>query len=593
MRRRASAQTSIRSLMADLSAITAGMSKAARVGVSDDEAAQIRKAVEQTLSQLEVARWSWWATWRTLARYIQPRLGRFQPAANSNNRGAKRDQSIVNNTATISSQRFGAGMLSGATSPSRPWFKLRLGDGRGNNDPDAAEWLDEVTARMMHVLGEGNFYRSIATLYEATGVFGTAVMLMYEDFEDVIRFYPIATGEYYLANDHRGEVCRLYRKFVMTVGEMVGRWGSEVVSQGVKAAYDDNNLSTEIIVCHAVEPNDDRVPAAAGWKGMAHREVYWEWGQATTNLLEIKGFHEKPFVAPRWNVESNDAYGRSPGMDALGDVIQIQVEEKEKAKAIQKVNNPPMVADVSLRNQPASVIPGHVTWLPPGAAATGFKPAYQINPNIDHYIQDIERCEQRVKSAFYEDLFLAISQMEGIQPKNELELTERKAEKLVMLGPPLQRQHNELLKPATERTFAIMLRAGLLPPAPKAMHGKPLSVEFVSDLARAQKAADSTAIEQVFGFAGRIAAISPQIMDNLDADKALADYADVISLPSNIIVPADQVAAIRQGRALQARQAQALQTGLAAAQGAQTLSQTDVGGGENALQRMIGGGQPQ
>jgi hypothetical protein len=52
------------------------------------------------------------------------------------------------------------------------------------------------------------------------------------------------------------------------------------------------------------------------------------------------------------------------------------------------------------------------------------------------------------------------AQMEGVQPRNELEIIERKGEKLIQLGPVLERFENEALDPAIERCFNIMLRAG-------------------------------------------------------------------------------------------------------------------------------------
>ena len=48
-------------------------------------------------------------------------------------------------------------------------------------------------------------------------------------------------------------------------------------------------------------------------------------------------------------------------MDALGDIKQLQLEQKRKAQAIDKNVNPPMIADPSMKNEPASLLPGAVT----------------------------------------------------------------------------------------------------------------------------------------------------------------------------------------------------------------------------------------
>ena len=54
---------------------------------------------------------------------------------------------------------------------------------------------------MMLVFQESNFYNSVATVYFDLVVFGTSVMLIYEDFDNVIHCYNPCFGEYYLDND--------------------------------------------------------------------------------------------------------------------------------------------------------------------------------------------------------------------------------------------------------------------------------------------------------------------------------------------------------------------------------------------------------
>ncbi len=83
-------------------------------------------------------------------------------------------------------------------------------------------------------------------------------------------------------------------------------------------------------------------------------------------------------------------------------------------------------------------------------------------------------------------------------------------------------------------------------------------------------------------------AVKPDAIDNLDTDELIEQYADLLNVPPEIIRKTAEVIQIRQSRAQQQQQEAALQTGAAAAQGAQTLSQTDVGGGENALALMLG-----
>jgi hypothetical protein len=306
-------------------------------------------------------------------------------------------------------------------------------------------------------------------------------------------------------------------------------------------------------------------------------------------MLSLKGYHECPFLCGRWDLVSNDPYGRSPAMDALGDVKQLQLEQKRKAQGIDKQVNPPMVADVSLKNQPASTLPGGITYVNQTANnSAGFKPVYEVQPDIRGMMEDIKECQTRIKDTFFNDLFLMISQLDTVRTATEIQA--RREEKLVQLGPVLERFQNEVLGPAIDRIFAIMMRAKLIPPAPKRIQGVHLKVQYVSILAAAQKATVTTSIEQLLKLIGETAETFPEAKFKVDINETIDDYSEALNVRPKIVVPSRKAEKLYQNdlkqRAAQAAQAQ----GLAAAQGAQTLSKTDVGGGQNALQMMLASG---
>jgi hypothetical protein len=168
------------------------------------------------------------------------------------------------------------------------------------------------------------------------------------------------------------------------------------------------------------------------------------------------------------------------------------------------------------------------------------------------------------------------------------EIIERKQEKMLMLGPFLERSQFELINPFIKRLFAVMHRAGLVPAAPHEIRGRALDIECVSTLADAQKSTATTGIERLVAFVGNLAAAKPDALDNVDFDETVREYADLIGVTQKLIVAQQKRDAIRKQRAQQAAQQQAAQMSLAGVQGAKTLSETDVGGGQNALMKMIG-----
>lgn len=549
--------------------------------------AALREHLDQKLGGMRVERYSWWAHWRELADFMLPRRYRWLITPNQANRGSQINGHILDSTATVAARVCASGMMSGITSPSRPWFRLTLPTFDLDQSGPVKLWLDEVQTRMMRVFAESNYYTAKATQLLDLVIFGTAPMIIYEDYDDVIRCFNPCAGEYFAASSARLAVSSLYREFTYTIAQLVEEFGLENCSEGIRAAFKTGGaqLVREVIVCHAIEPNDPRQGGEVVPKRFPFREVYWEWGSSQAQILRARGFHESPFSCPRWDLAANDSYGRSPAMDALGDVKQLQLMTRRQAQGIEKLVNPPLKGPVELKNQPASMLPGGITYIAT-QGLEGFKPVYEVPPQVTQISELIQQVGARIKETFFNDLFLMISNLDTVRTATEIDA--RREEKLIQLGPVLERFQSESLDQDIERTFAIMHRAGLIPSAPHGIQGQWFDVEYMSMLAVAQRAAATTAIERLAAFVGNLTAADPAAFDNIDPDEMIDEYADALDVPPKVLRAAAQVAQIRQARQQHAQQQQALQTSMAAVQGAQTLSQTDVGGGQNALQAIMG-----
>lgn len=560
------------------------------------DAFSLRTRVGQRLEGLRQDRISWWAHWQELALFVLPRRYRWLANPNASTRGSPINGAILDSTGTIAARTCASGMMSGITSPTRPWFKLEVPGIATDETSPAALWLAEVEARMARVMAESNFYNSMATLFFDLVVFGTGVLIIYEDYEDVIRCYNPCAGEYFLANSDRLAVDTMYREFTLTVSQLVQWFGKANCSITVREAYKQGGaaLQREIVVAHAIEPNAPAIGSIS--KDFPYREIYWEFGGATASSKEEpsslteRGFHELPMLAPRWDLSGNDAYGRSPAMDALGDIKQLQQETKRKAQAIDKMVNPPLVGDIQLKNQPTVLTPGGITYVQ-GMNNAGLKPVYTVMPPVQEIMLDIKEVQDRIKTTFFNDLFLMISQLDTVRTATEIDA--RKEEKLVQLGPVYERFLVEGLGPAVNRTFNIMSRVGLLPPPPDELSGAYIKVRYVSVLASAQRAVATQGIERWLTLGGNLAPVDPSIMDNYDLDQTVQKYADLLNVDPTLVRSDDAIAAIRDERAKQQQEQQALEAAPAAADTAKTLSETQVGKpGVSALSALTGINQP-
>lgn len=544
-----------------------------------------RNRLDRRLGSLRLERESFINHWRDLSDYILPRQARF--VTTDRNRGDRRNTKIVDNTATLAVRTLSSGMMSGITSPARPWFQLRTPDPSLNDYQPVKMWLDLVRTRMTEVFLRSNLYTTLPMTYADLGVFGTNAFAVLEDVEDVVRCYSFPIGSYMIGTSARGNTDTVYREYQMTVGQLVKEFGIENVTQSTKNLHDTNNLDAWIDVVHAVEPNQDFDERKPQSKYKRFISVYYEKGANGDKFLRESGFDDFPVMAPRWSLTGEDIYGHSPAMDALGDIKALQLEQKRKAQAIDKLVNPPMTAPSSLRNQRASLLAGDVTYVDVSQGQQGFQPAYQINPRINELVLDIQENQGRIRRAFFEDLFLMIAndQRSNITAR---EIQERHEEKLLMLGPVLERLNDELLDPLIDRTFNIMIKFGMIPPPPKELQGMDLNVEYVSVMAQAMKLTGITGIERFMSFAGQMAQANPAVLDKVDFDQALDEYGSMVGIPPSIVKDDTMVQAEREARAKQ--QAIAQQSAMAAqnAQTAKSLSETEITD-ENVLGKMING----
>jgi hypothetical protein len=550
-------------------------------------------------------RWSWWAHWNVLAEYILPRRHHWVIVANRMWKGGQINNQIIDSNATLAMQICAAGLWSGLTSPSRPWFKLGIALPWIQLDEDGKTWIEDTEQRIYAVLGQSNFYTILAQMFQDVATFGTSPFIIYEDHEDVIRLYLPCVGEFFLAAGARNSVDVFSREFVMTVAAIVEMFGLENLPESIQTAWENGGgaLETEHIVCHTIEPNSPL--AGRGVKKgtkinplpgiFVFREFYWLKGDAGVKELSRKGFNERPFMAARWSTVSNDPYGRSPGMDALGDVRQVQIETRRKGEFIEKGVRPPMGANPELKNEPASIRPGEITYFTTESGKKGFFPLFEPDANwLTHLSTDIDKVNARVDRCFFVDIFMAISRMEGVQPRNELELTKRDLERLQVLGPFIHMFETEVAGPAIERVMAILTRRKLLKPKPQSLNGVPLKLVYTSIMKLAQRAAESVALKDVLTTGAELTEAAqtaglPSPLRIINLDEAMREYVEYANANPKILYTIDEVNKQDAAKAQQAQQMQDAQHTMAAVQAAQALGNAKTTP-DTALGSLVGGG---
>lgn len=545
-----------------------------------------QKRLQGIIAELRSDRLPFWTLWREVANYFLPkRYVWLQSDKEARIRNAKNPY-ILDSTGTTAARILGSGMMNGITSPSRPWFRLRIAGFEHENDA-VAVWSDEVVRRMLFIMSESNFYNAMAVLYLDLVIFGTAAMLIYEDDDSVIRCYNPALGEYYLSQNYRLAVDTFAREFKQSVKQLAKNFGEENLSETLCNKYKAGGAQCLHLydVTHLVEANYSASGVPSKFK---YIETYWETGAMTQGrVLARRGFNELPGIFPRWELTANDSYGTSPAMDALPDVIQLQHETKRKAQGLDKMINPPIVADIQLEHRPTALMPNGITFVA-GSNNVGAKPLYQIQAPLQEMTEDIQQIQLRIREIFHNDLFNMISQLDTVRSAAEIDA--RREEKLVMLGSVLDRFESEALGPAIKRLYSIMDRQGMLPEAPPEIENADIEIQYVSILSTAQSSVAAAPVERWVQFVGSLAGAVPEALQVPNWSELIRNYGTDIGVQAKNMKTREEVEQEAQDQKAQLAAQQAGVAGKDLVDGAQTLSKTDVGGGANALQQLLAQG---
>ena len=546
---------------------------------SDSDLINDRDYLNRRMSGMEVEYTTFRDHHKELAEFFDPRRGRFY--IEDRNRGDKRFKNIINNHGTRALRRATAGMFAGAMSPSRPWVNLQVGDKDVMRAQPVKIWLTQLRDLVMEVLHESNFYNMAPTAIRELLLFGNGCMTHEDDFDDVARFYTHTTGSYRFSVNGKARVDTLARRFQLTSYQLVHKFGYKNCSTSVKNQFDRANYHSWHTVNHMIELNPfrDADYARVSSEFLPYRSVYWEPKIREPDkpvFLRRAGYRGFPAYCPRWELAGvEDVYAvNCPGMTALGDVKDLQSKEREHAKMVAKAGTPVLQGPPSLRNHPIPNLPGGVAIN--SSTNAKIEPVYTVDPRTQEMMLGIDRIERRLDSAFYADLFMAITDMAGIQPKNQLQLSQINEERLLQIGPALEQVHGEWLARLVSRVIDQIFEANLMPPAPREIQGQNLGVEFVSALAMAQRTVAVGSIERTIFFAGQLTESGYDMRHKVDADAALDEYADLVGAPPRMIVPTEQANAARQEEAQQLRQQQMLEQGQQAANIAKMASDSKL-----------------
>ena len=495
--------------------------------------------------RLEGQRQNWETHWQEVADYMQPRKA---DVTKKRARGDKRMEQVFDSSPIQAVELLAASLHGMLTNPSTPWFTLRFKDEDIDNEDEAKLWLEASTDAMYTAFNRSNFQQEIFELYHDLITFGTAAMFIEEDDDDIIKFSTRHINEVFIAENDKGRIDTIYRRFNISARAAIQKFGesvsSDVQGKATKNPYD------EVEILHAVYPRSEFNPNKKDKANMPFESVYMEYKNG--NELSVGGFKEFPFVVPRYLKASNEIYGRSPAMTALPDVKMLNEMCKTTIKAAQKQVDPPLLVPDDGFLLPVRTVPGGLNFYRSGTRDR-IEPL-NIGANNPLGLNMEQQRRDSIRAVFYVNQLM----MQQGPQMTATEVIQRNEEKMRLLGPVLGRLQSELLKPLIDRVFAILLRNNMLPQAPEFLSGRDIEIEYVSPLAKAQKSTELQSIMRAVEILGSLANVAP-VFDYVNFDNLVKHLADIVGVPQKILKSQSQVNAERQQAQQQQQEMQQMQ----------------------------------
>lgn len=492
--------------------------------------------------------------------------------------GEARGEQIYDSTQIYAAENLSAGIYGMMTNPATSWFSLVHADASIGKQPDVADWLSVVSSIVLKSFGasESSFYSSVPQLFGDFATFGMGVF--YSDeipaegrFHDV----TIPLAECYIAVNQFGEVDTLDRIYSMSLRAIARQFGTDNLPDDIKRKL--NEKPDELLqILHCVYPNESLEAGKLGARGKAFLSKYILLDQK--HLLEEKGYWEFPYMVPRWSVASGEVYGRGPAMNAMPDIKMLQAMQRTLIQTAERQANPPILAPQEGAINVMRTAPGRVTYGAMSRTGQQLVRGLETGGNATIALEMIDRVREQIKDAFY----FTVMQLVGRTGMTATEVATRNEEKMRLMGPHTGRVETEFLTKIIARRFNMLYRGGRLPPAPPALSGQPIQVQYESAMAKAQKSSEGVATMRFLEGVGAVAQLDPSITSRVNGDGVIEVLQEAFGAPSKVLLSMEQA----QQRRAAAEQQQQLSAGLAAGQqGADILTkltQAQVAGAATA-----------
>ena len=492
---------------------------------------------------LDSSKGHWRGHWEDLSRIFLPSRGGFT----SDSVEGQRDVDIFDGT-PMQAARSLANAVSWMMRPEGiPKIKIETDDDSLNDLSIVKDWLSLSSEILADAMGNPKArYRQAASEKDLDlVVFGTAALFIGE-MQNRLFYQSLHLKD---CTPVFGELGAegMFIKRNLSIRQLANKFGVNNLSEQSRKKY-ENKPDEKINVLHCVIPREGKnnplfskdFPVTDTWIEIEAKHVISEGG-----------FHEFPFVVPRWDTTSGEDYGRSPGMIALPDGETLQAMGETILIAGQRAADPPLMAPNDGSFDALNTFPGGLSYYDVETAAkVRGNPFYPLESGANLPISRDMQADARdqIFSAFFKNILnLPIDGPE----MTATEVIQRKDEMIREVGPTFGKLESDDIGPAIERSFMIILRAGGFPPIPKELQGQNIKFEYDSPIKRIRKQIDAAAAKLWVSEQIAISEIRPEQTDNINFDEYAKFTHEAGGVPDKLLNNEEDISKIREARQAQ------------------------------------------
>jgi hypothetical protein len=521
--------------------------------------------------------------WIDIAKYIDPRRKDITEESKTNDKGRNLGTDVYDGTPQGALNTWADGMQGFLVSGR--WFKSEMSNPDLNKVDSVRAWLQAYDERMYSAFERGNFYAVIPQYFRDAGSIGTATLFTQEDVSTGrISHTVVHPREVYIAENKFGEVDTVHRKFNLTARQAVQEFGFDNVSRAIQE-NSKNHPDKEHEFIHAVFPNSDRVRGKKNSSNKEFRSIYIET-QSTDGTDSFKnrdsGFDVNPYAVWRFRKNSDEIYGRSPGSDALTEVLGLNQMGKTLLEAGHLAVKPAMNIPIEMRGQVRLGPDGKNYYTDKGKTITPVNNLHNYPIGIDQQ----ERLQKTMEDKYRVEFFRAFIGRQGEATATEIMAIKGEQAGLMiaqvdMLFVEGLRKIFDVVSFMEDRRGAFSEDTGM-PPIPDEILESGGTINFIltGPLAQAQRRIrELQPIQETLGTLSEFAAVlGPEMLDVVNKDETAEAIVEAGSFPQKLINSKAVRQEIQEARQLAAQQAQQAQMAIEAAKVAPGLTKAPEAG---------------